>query len=228
MKVLPGALVTQFSGSAGGQTIQNGRFGFIMRNKPIPTKTKTPSQQLVNGAYQVIVHTWGTLTAGQRAAWVATAPNWPFTDIFGNPFFLSGFGLYTKLNLGRVNIDLAQIVVPFDPEVVPQPASFSVTPNGAFTGFEMIYTPTPTDATVITEVFATRPLTTGTAVPGNAFKLIDLIPAGTASPFDTLTAYSDTFGFFPQSGETVFFRLLPVLFDRGQQGVPLDATLVLP
>lgn len=78
------------SGKDGGTVYSRNRFGAYTRTKVIPVNPNTPAQAQARGRLAAGSTAWLNLTAAQRSDWEVYASNTTFTDVFGNPYNLTG------------------------------------------------------------------------------------------------------------------------------------------
>jgi hypothetical protein len=91
------------SGSIGGITYSHNRGGLYTRTRTIPTNPATAFQGFVRNGFSQLVARWSqVLTAAQRTEWNLYASNVPVIDTLGQSIYLSGFNMYIRSNLPRV------------------------------------------------------------------------------------------------------------------------------
>lgn len=90
--------ITNLSGKAGGTIYSRNRGGNYAKNFAVPTNPDTSLQQHVRGIFGSISSSWRSLTQAERDSWAQKSQYYPQKDVFGDTFYLSGFGLYQKLN----------------------------------------------------------------------------------------------------------------------------------
>jgi len=100
MKILPGLAVSKMSGTIAGTTYQNWRGILVARSKPTPTNVNSPRQSVVRALMTILSRAWrDELNQGLRTAWNQRAKNYPWLDVFGNTFPMTGENLYIKQNM---------------------------------------------------------------------------------------------------------------------------------
>lgn len=109
--------VTDIRGKAGGTVFSKNKGGAYFKNFAIPTNPKTLAQQAVRAMFGAISQMWSTLTQAQRNGWKELASNRPYTDIFGDTKYLSGFNLFQQLNSNLSNT--GQTLIQDDPGISP-------------------------------------------------------------------------------------------------------------
>lgn len=91
-----GPVITDISGSVGGATFQRGRFGHIMRSRPLPLDKNTTLQQRTRASVVKAQTFWQALPSAERLQWER------FMDFSGQTIrrdrsvLLSGHALYLK------------------------------------------------------------------------------------------------------------------------------------
>jgi len=93
-----GSIVTEGSGSLGGQTIQNSFGGSQLRTKPIPHGNPSASQILIRSINQRLQRGWQALTTAQQKVWNDWPVNHGIFNKSGDPHPLSGHSLWMKYN----------------------------------------------------------------------------------------------------------------------------------
>lgn len=91
-----GSIVTDLSGSAGGSTIQKCRSGYILRNKPQQTFSRTSSQSLIRSINKTMQSGWRSLSDQHRKVWNDYAINKPVFNHSVDKHILSGHSLWLK------------------------------------------------------------------------------------------------------------------------------------
>ncbi len=108
MKMVP-IIAADMSGTLGGIVASHNRFGSYFRLHVIPTDPNTGRQQTVRTFFSTAVIAWGVLTSAQRTGWNVWAANTPFTDVIGNPIFLTGQNAYIRQAVPRLQAGLGLI-----------------------------------------------------------------------------------------------------------------------
>lgn len=102
------ALVTAASGKLGGLVAGHNRGGPYLRGLGIPTNPNTVAQQTIRGYFSSASSRWGsTLTASERAAWVAYSESLKLANALGDPVTTSGQNAYVRSNMIRRQTGLA-------------------------------------------------------------------------------------------------------------------------
>jgi hypothetical protein len=222
-----------FSGVAGvdmrgklnGSVFSKNKGGAYVRTKVTPVNPQTTSQQNARNRLSTQSQAWRGLTELQRQGWIDAAPNFPYTDIYGNSKQLSGFQLYVKLNsnlslIGEPSIDDAP-----SPVAIPALELASVTADdSANTVIIAGTTPVPADFAMV--VMATPNVTPGKSFVKNLFRFISAEPAAATSPFDVSAEYTPVFG-DPVAGNKIFVKAFYISTITGQAGIPVQAQTIV-
>lgn len=108
-----GTNITQASGSAGGTTYSRNKGGAYMRARIKPVNPKSAKQRLVRTNFAANAKVWSaTLTAAERAAWLAFAQANPLVNVLGASIIVSGMAMMMKLNQVLSQIGVSTIVTP--------------------------------------------------------------------------------------------------------------------
>jgi len=105
-------------GSVGGLTASFVRGGNVIKNKSNPSTKYEPGQNKARSMMGFLSRQWGELTGGQRDSWDAWAIDHPGTDKFGDPFIMSGYNAFVKLNhhaLRLFGVGTPYVLPPEDP-----------------------------------------------------------------------------------------------------------------
>jgi len=222
-----------FSGVAGvdmrgklnGSVFSKNKGGAYVRTKVTPVNPQTTSQQNARNRLSTNSQAWRDLTETQRQSWIDGAPNFPYSDIYGNAKQLSGFQLFVKLNTNLALIGEAAITDCPSPVAIPQLELTSVTADdSANTVIIAGTTPVPADFAMV--VMATPNVTPGKSFVKNLFRFISAEPAAAASPFDVSAEYTPVFG-DPVLGNKIFVKCFYVSTITGQAGIPVQAQTIV-
>lgn len=222
-----------FSGVAGvdlrgklnGSVFSKNKGGAYVRTKVTPVNPQTTSQQNARNRLSTNSQAWRDLTETQRQSWIDAAPNFPYTDIYGNSKQLSGFQLYVKLNTNLALIGEAAITDAPSPVAIPQLELDSVTADdSANTVIIAGTTPVPADFAMV--VMATPNVTPGRTFVKNLFRFISAEPAAATSPFDVSAEYTPIFG-DPVTGNKIFVKCFYISTITGQAGIPVQAQTIV-
>jgi len=222
-----------FSGVAGvdirgklnGSVFSKNKGGAYVRTKVTPVNPQTTSQQNARNRLSTNSQAWRDLTESQRQGWIDAAPNFPYSDIYGNSKSLSGFQLYVKLNTNLALIGEAAIAAAPSPVAIPQLELASVAADdSANTVIITGTTPVPADFAMV--VMATPNVTPGKSFVKNLFRFISAEPAAATSPFDVSAEYTPVFG-DPVTGNKIFVKAFYISTITGQAGIPVQAQTIV-
>ena len=122
MKIQLSDIIPDMRGKQGGAVYKAGKYGLQKQSKSIP---RQQNRQLVKNVFGNFSIKWKQLTPDQRLAWNEFAPQFPFTDIFGNSHNLTGFNLFVKCNINNAVAGGNGLLLP----VIPSLASLSTIPT---------------------------------------------------------------------------------------------------
>jgi hypothetical protein len=218
-----GEFIVAMSGKAGGTINSNNRGGKYAKNWARPVNRNTIYQIGARNTQTRFAQLWRTLTAAQRAAWIAAAPTFPYVNRVGDTVFLSGFNLYCKLNINLALVGVTPLTTP--------PAAGGVTTVLTLTATEiagvttLTFTPTPIPAGTNFLVWATPGLSAGVNYVKNQYRLIGFFAAAVTSPQVITTIYNARFG-APVIGSKIFYGLQPINIVTGQTGLMLNTSVI--
>jgi hypothetical protein len=198
----------------------------VIRGMRVPSLVQNNFTQLQRGSLSQLSASWNSLTQAQMRTW-NTARGFFASDRFGRSVEISGKTLYVRLNQNLFNIGQAPIVVAPVPTAVNGITNLSFVVDDSANTFALTFAPTPTAAGVIHLIFATAQLSAGTFRPSkSAYRLINILPAATATGEDINSSYVAKFG-APVTGNKIFIKLIPVNMLTGQAGPAIAADSVV-
>lgn len=100
--IVYGPLVCDAVGGIRDVVFARSKQGPTCRSKPTRTNADTSAEIRCRNALTAVTKQWGTLTKSQQAAWSAAGQAHPEPNRLDKYYGLSGFNLFTKLNLNRV------------------------------------------------------------------------------------------------------------------------------
>jgi hypothetical protein len=225
-KLLFTAVVADMRNKLNGTVFSKNRYGAYARTKVTPVNPQTTSQQNVRNRLSTNSQAWRGLTENQRQGWIDAAPNFPFTDIFGNSKILSGSALYVQLNNNLAGIAVAAIPDAPLPVAIPAIESLSVAADDSANTVIITFTPTPIAADFTIVIEATPNVTPGKTFVKNLFRTVAFASPTTASPYDLSADYNAIFG-NPVAGQKIFVRVRLISEITGQSGIPLQAVTIV-
>lgn len=210
------------SGRTGGNVyMRNGR----TRGFRVPALVRNAYTSIARTTLATFSSMWNTLTESERLSWLTSAGA-IVSDRFAQPVLIKGKNLFVQLN---ANLFYAgQPPITDAPFIAGVSGLSSLTAAIADGGAKTIsYTPTPTLAGQTGLVFATGAKNAGVYRPSqSAFRLIGVIPPGTAAPFDINAMYVAKFG-EPATGQRVFIQVKMVANDSGLESAITQADTIV-
>lgn len=206
-KIKLGTLVSDIRGAVGGTVFSRNKGGAYARKNTAPTNANTTAQTQARGIFGQVSQAWRDLTGGQQNAWNVAAPNFPYTDVFGDAREYSGRTLFMKLNSQLLLVDNSASIL----TVPPTPAVLE-----AIFGAQLAVTTTTMTLTINGGnnlpagqeilVFASAPVSPGVRAVSSAgnYRQIGAF-TGTLGVADIFTAYSAVYG-APVSGMRIFVK----------------------
>jgi len=196
-KVKLGATLADARNAAGGIVYSKNQFGAYVRQKVSPVQPRGVYQQLARAQTQHLATYWAnTLTALQRAAWIALAEANPVIDVFGDSQILTGLQYFVRVNRNRMKAELVQIDDAPADQVVSAPLTLTLTADVSDNKIGIAFTPTPPPAGHHVVMWLTPQLTQGKAFAQSYLKLIQISAAAAPSPIDVTTKWRDRYGTF--------------------------------
>lgn len=228
LKVQLGDIVTDMRGKSGGMVYQKGRYGLIKRTKVTPVNPQSTVQQTNRGLFASVSSAWRGLTEAQRNSWKSAAPEFPFSDIFGNRQTLSGNSLYIKLNQVLEGLGIASNATAPDPVAVPLAVVGTIAADASAHTLSIPFTDTPVPAGFELQIEATPQVSAGINFFKNKYKKLMAVDAAGTSPVSAGTAYEAMFGTLT-SGTKLSVRAYFVSKTTGQVGIATASdTIVVP
>lgn len=227
-KFLAGVGFGQASGSVAGSTYSHNRFGPYIRNRAVPVNPGTTFQSSVRARLGNISQSWRSLTAAQRAEWIAQASQVSLVDALGQQYSPTGQQFYVGLNSVRIACSLATVTTP--PALGTQAVitSLSVVSTGA-TGVSTVTFGPAIAVGAFYELQATAPISAGRSYVGRSeFKTLGYLTSADVSPYVATAAYAARFGGIAagDTGKKIFWRLVPIT-SAGWRGVPFTASTII-
>lgn len=225
MKVLTTAIVADIRNKLNGTVFAKNRYGLYGRTKVTPVNPQTTRQQANRAVFGNQSTAWRGLTQDQRNTWIAAAPLFPVTDVFGNSQILSGQALFVRLNSNLVNIGESIILT------APTPVSF---PAVIMTGLTADISSVELNAamSVATDppgfkslFYATPNIPASRLYVKNRLRSIGVIGIA-SSTANLLSGWSPQFGTMI-AGQRITARFVLVSTTTGQMSVPSEATTIV-
>lgn len=207
-------LVSEMKGVLNGSILSVGYGGQTIRNRRSGGGRKSIPWGFTKAFLPTVSATWRGLTSAQQLAWATAAPDYPYTDKFGNSQIPSGYQLYCTLNLNMLYAGQTLLTVPIAP-LVPENIG-TPTVYSAGTGvIEADWTPQFTNRTRVL-IYCSQPLSLGVTSPPRTVQLITQFNSNASSPQDISSTYERRFGVVPAAGRC-FWKVQQIDKDSGQR-----------
>lgn len=192
-----GAMITAISGKVGGQVFVQGAQGSYLKNRGTYTLRPNFSRQKQQVIFSQSVQRWRFLSFAQQQAFKNAAPDFPYTNRFGQSQLLSGFQLFTRCSnyvQSWGSSDIPQTPVP----IVNNQTYFQLT-NFSFSNFRGFFDELSPNSAV--QIVATRPCKTTAARLKAPLELIKAVSP--ANDFDSIQFWPEYVAKFgePESGD---------------------------
>ena len=224
-KVIYGTIVTQISGSVGGNTCAQGANGYYLKRKPMLVNRRNIAQLNRRNQFQNIVGSWRGLSGEEQVGWNLAAPSFPYSNSLGVTKCYTGFQLFYKFSNQLATLQKLAIPVPPSVSVIPSlfVTSFNLVSGGPVLELGINF---PTEnSNVVPEGFVlivkcTTSLSAGVLSPGqSSFKFIAYIGSGVdMTSFDISGLYLAVFGILPVANANVYVEVFLVAGSTGQRG----------
>lgn len=220
------ALVSEMRNKLNGSVFSKNRAGNYLRNKVTPVNPQTTFQANVRGNFGNLSQNWRALTNDQRKAWDNAATNFPYTNIFGDVKYLSGFGLYMKLNNNLLQIPTAPITNPPTPAEIPLLLNDATVITLSPESIKVAVTPGTQPTGTQTLIYATPPIPAGREYVKNQFRLLGSY-SSTSGLVEIGAEWTARFGSL-LPGQKVFTRTVIIMEDTGQVGLATESSAIIP
>ena len=219
-KIKFSALVTDASGSVGGNIFSRNASGPYVKGFTMPHNPNTQKQQKVRSDFAVLISQWKNLSKAQQQLWQDAAPQYPKTDSLGQSGVYTGQQLFNKLNQTLAVVGVSLITQPLIPKVFSAIDLSSFTINrtaGVLDDANVVLSAvgTANEAVIVT---ITPGLSGGITRPGRSqFKIVETFADASLAPqLDFDAAYAALYG-VPEVGATIFVRVDVVNKQSGQR-----------
>lgn len=216
-----GTNITQARGSAGGSVYSRNKGGGYMRARVTPLNPRSGAQTLVRTNFALNAKFWsGTLTATQRAEWLAFAIANPLVNVLGASIVVSGLAMMMKLNQVLAQLGTGPLTDPpadLSVDAIPQPTTLNVAASGPMIGLPTAAQSAPADTSYY--LFASRPLPAGKNPGTSDYRFLGVFPPVAAATViytaaNLGTAYVARFGAIAV-GQNVGFLVAQVSISKG-------------
>lgn len=225
MKVLTTAIVADLRNKLNGTVFAKNRYGLYARTKVTPVNPQTTYQQQNRSVLGNNSSAWKGLTQDQRNAWIAAAPNFPVTDIFGNVHILSGQALYVKLNNNLANAGQATINMPPTPVSMPAITLLSAAADVSDASIDLTFDAATAGAGFTPMFYATPPIIASKLYVKNRLRLLGTAVIA-ASAADIYSIWNPRFGSLI-AGQRITVNFAVVSNTTGQMSTPSNATCII-
>lgn len=225
-KVLFTAVVADMRNKLNGTVFSKNRYGSYTRTKVTPVNPQTTAQQNARNMLATFSASWRTLSEAERQSWINAAPNFPRTDIYGNPKILSGNALYVSLNTNLANVGAGDIDNAPLPLSIPALALGALTAAAGTPALTAAFTPTPVPTGFALLIEATPQVGAGITFVKNRYRTLQVVAAAGTSPANLLTAYNAKFGTLVE-GMKIFIRARLISTTTGQAGIPVMGSVIV-
>jgi len=221
-------IISQARASLGGATFSANRGGNYVRARIAPVQPRSPAQQAARGQFSTVSGDWKTLTAAQRAGWVAIAATVTLQDSLGNSYIPTGNQLFVGNN--RNLLVNAEPVVSAAPGSKPDFVNLSPFTLTSSAGTPTMSVAPPTTAAptgFVFEVAASSQQSPGVAFfSKSSYRYIETFPATAFAALNILAAYTARWGTLV-AGQRVAIRIRLVQIATGWAGTPATANFLI-
>lgn len=193
-KVKFSALISDMRNKLNGSVFSKNRGGSYLRNKVTPVNPQTSFQTAVRAALTAASQSWRTLLQAERDAWSAAVADFARTDIFGDIKNPSGINLYNKLYLNANTIGGTPLTTPPGVVTIPGVPDAAVTTDSAPQTFDITSGLASVPAGQAWIVRATSNQSPGKTFVKSEYRIIAVLPSGTALPYTGIADYTAKFG----------------------------------
>ncbi len=200
---LSGMGIVNARGKIGGTVIQSQKSGFVMMVKPNPSGKTTISQSHARSYFTKSAHGWPTITQTNRNAWIALAANMPYTNIFGETKYISGFDFYMKILMNLLTNNSPEIYDNPPPMIPPVNVFIDHLAFKPSTGEAVVFL-NGGDSNCSTWVFVSGPLSPGVMFSKDKVGLIKIVD-GVQPNISFWDEWFAEFGMVPAAGTVKIF-----------------------
>ena len=222
-----GQIIAEARGALAGTVFSRNTAGSYMRQKVSPVQPRTPAQSLVRTLLTGVAQAWRGLTEAQRTAWNTVAATFSNINVFGDNVPLTGFGLHSKLNRNRQEIDEFLLTDPPAQEEVIGLTDLVLTIDNAepiqADKIKIAFTPV-IPVTQKSILYATAPLSAGVNFVKAEYRKIGVLDTTDLSPASIGDLYFAVFGEIPPATTKAFVKLRPLVIAAGISGTELTTS----
>jgi hypothetical protein len=227
MKANFGAIVVAGVGKLGGQVFCRSNAGTILKRKSSPPKRSSIYQDIEKSYISLIAGAWRSLLESERILWINASSLFPQKNDFGATVFLSGFGLYSKINLNRLVSSQSLLSLP--PSTISSFGFTSFTAFASIVSNTLILTFSPSiPAGFIVKIFASRAVSRGVAVTHRQSVLLGSLSSSDISPVSMGSTYANRYGALAKAGLKIFLSIIPCEIVSGIESQPIPVSIKTP
>lgn len=193
-KVTFGPLVSEARNRQGDVVFSRNRFGNYTRPYILTPNPGTSPQLAAVARMTAAGDAWrNTLTDHQRAAWRAYAAVVPFSDVFNQRFFCTGYNFFARVFARLDAAGLATLTDPPTDQNASAPALFTVTLDSPAEGDVTITPASPPDAGDAPQVWSAPPQNPTAHYFFRRLRLLQTFAPGDPGPYTITAALADRF-----------------------------------
>ena len=217
-RVKLGVAFTDIRGKQGGSVWATNQGGLYYRNNHNTGQRQTLSQNQRRISLASVSGLWRKLTSDQRNAWIAAAPDFPTTNIFGDPRIPTGYELFMRINMELKTLRQSLRNTPPTPTSIPVIGAIvwqNMVPSNQGLEFSEA-----SAADSLYKIFVTRPMSPGIQKIPVRWYLIKVSATGGLNRINFSTEYQAKFG-VPVVGSQIFAKVVFVWDLLGIAGPPM-------
>jgi hypothetical protein len=205
-RVKYGGIVTGIAGSVGGSTFQNGQFGAVCRNKPIPRKTGSPNQ-IDRRVLMMTVHQgWRNLDDSQRNSWNQFVSFSQQKITRDRSVLITGHALFIQINYLRLLTGLSLLEDPVYTPIAPWPVIDKIYATSPVAGLVMDFITNPPGVNTWYVLKMTTPRPPQIKFSKRGLQWLYVV-FNSDYQQDIGPSYLDSFGFYPSNGDTIHYEI---------------------
>ena len=223
-----GAIVTNAKGKIGGHYLSNSLGGPTLQSNPKVNKGagakgsagvsgSTYNRAQVSSILLYVVRSWKNVSAANKLAWAAAAPNFPTVNKLGQPIKPSGYHCYVHINYGYYFTHSTLLASPPAVVVGILPPVFTIVTCSS--SVQEINLSAAIPAGFMAVLKATGSLSPGVKPVASMFTTIDYFLAAASGNEIVTTQYNARYG-APVTGNMVWFMLVAHSLSTQQAAVP--------
>lgn len=215
MKSIFGAIVVSGTGKLGGSAFSKNKHGVSMKRRVIPIDRKSNSQSVIRSNMRYVSASWRVLTQSQRDLWASSIING-----------LSGFELYSMLNLSRYFINQSLLTVPPDSVSSMQFTVISLQASSIDGGIFLIFAPSISSGFNVI-IYASKPVSQGVASIYKQYKSITKLTVASLNAINLTDFYKSVFATNGLLGQKIFIKIEPVQISTGHKSLSFELNAIV-